>query len=146
MSTIITLDPNNTRTQSLNALGTYNYTVGPANTSGSPAGAGLITVSFAAQVEPKSGLVVTIQQNSVTKATAGPPAVSQTPTSSVTGAGAAPFTAPVFTEIGQAHIDLNILLNCAQGDVISVILSSSLSHDSFLNGIKGILNIRQGQV
>jgi hypothetical protein len=145
MSTIITIDPNNTKAQSINQLGTYNYTVSAANTSGSPAGAGPVTVSFSAQVEPLSGLTITIQQNGTTKASAAAPTAPALQVTT-TGAGSGPITAPLFPEIGQSSTSLSVLLNCAQGDVISVILASALNNDARLNRIQGILNIRSGQV
>lgn len=71
---------------------------------------------------PPSGLSVLIQQNSVTKATAALPAASQN------------------------HVDLQVVLNCAINDVISVVLSSSSAIDKGLNSIKATLNIHPGSV
>jgi hypothetical protein len=136
MSTIITLDPNNDKTQSIIAMGTYNYTVGTA---------GLHTVSFAAQVNPVSALTITIQQNGTTKATAAAPATTST-TVNTTGAGSGPKTAAMSPDIGQNNTSLSVLLNCAANDVISIILASAAPNDNQTQGVQGILNIRRGQV
>lgn len=70
---------------------------------------------------PPSGLTITIQQNGVTKASTSTPASS------------------------QAVVDLQVLLNCAPNDLISVILASSNAQEAAPNQIKGILKISVGQ-
>lgn len=79
-------------------------------------------VSVNATEIPPSGLAIVIQQNSVTKATAALPAAAQN------------------------HVDLQVVLNCAVNDVISVILSSASNADKGINEIKAILNIHPGSV
>jgi hypothetical protein len=45
----------------------------------------------------------------------------------------------------QAEIDLQKIFNCAQGDVISVAISSSSSIDEQLNTVKTTVVVHQGQ-
>lgn len=71
---------------------------------------------------PPSGLIITIQNNGVTQATTT----------------VAPAT-------GQQVVELFALINCAQGDVLSVILSSSAVIDTRLNHFKATLRIAAGQ-
>lgn len=77
-------------------------------------------VSISLSELPPSGMSIVIQQNAVTKASVSSPAISQN------------------------HMDLQIVLNCAINDVISVILSSSNVNDKQLNSIRGTLNIHTG--
>jgi hypothetical protein len=79
-------------------------------------------VSISVTEQPPSGMSIIIQQNGVTKATAATPAAAQN------------------------HIDLQVVLNCAASDVISVVLSSSTPSDENINAIKGILKITPGTV
>lgn len=99
------------QTKVLSNLDTYNHTALTA---------GMYMVAVRATEIPPSGLLLTIQQNSVTKATAALPAAS------------------------QSHIELQVVLNCAINDVISVILSSGSTSDTQLNTVKASLNIHVG--
>jgi hypothetical protein len=136
MSTIITLDPNNDRSQSINQLGMYVYTVKSA---------GLHTASLAINERPVSGITITVLQNATTVLTTSAPTASpSSPT--VTGAGSGPLTAPSVGGLGQQVINARVLLNCAANDTITFTVASATAHDANLNDFKGILNIRQGQV
>lgn len=97
------------------ALDTYNYTVPAAQ-------AGMFVVDVQMGELPPSGLVIDIQQNSVSQAMSSAPAAQ------------------------QAVLDLRKILNCAASDVISVVLSSVQNSDKQLNSIKGLINIRPGSV
>jgi hypothetical protein len=136
MSTTITLDPNNNRSQILNQLGTYNYTVPSA---------GMYTITCNANVRAASGLIIALAQNSTAIATSPTP-TSPSLTTTVTGAGTGPVTASYSSQIGQENINLSSTVTCAAGDVLSATLSSSVAHDSKLNDFKAILNIRPGTV
>ena len=81
---------------------------------------GMYKVSIQVTEMPPSGLSVVIQQNGSTKATAAAPAAS------------------------QSHIELQVVMNTAIGDTLSVILSSSVVTDQTINSVKGILSITQG--
>jgi hypothetical protein len=93
-------------------LDTYNHTTGNS---------GPYLVHLAVSERPPSGVIITIQQNSVTKATTT----------------AAPAAA-------QQLVELKVLLNCAIGDIISVIVTSVSPSDTGPNVIKGTLAIGQG--
>lgn len=82
--------------------------------------AGMYQVSVSVSEQPPSGMSIVIQQNGSQKAASAAPAAS------------------------QGVVMLSVPLNCALGDVISVILSSSVASDKAINQIKGILNIHQG--
>jgi hypothetical protein len=70
---------------------------------------------------PPSGVIIQIKQNGTIKATTStPPAAS------------------------QMVVNLQIVLNCAANDLISVVLSSAQASDTGLNVIKGALNIHIG--
>lgn len=97
----------------INALDTYNHTTLQAQ---------MYTVSLGLTEQPPSGVIITIQQNGVTKASASAPAAS------------------------QAAMSLKTTMNCAQGDLLSVIVASSSASDQNINSIKGILTITPGQV
>jgi lactonase family protein with 7-bladed beta-propeller len=71
-------------------------------------------------ITPPNGISIVIQQNGVTVATAPTPAVSQN------------------------EMNLEVLMACTDGDVISVIVTSSTFVDSNPNHIKGFINIYQG--
>ncbi len=73
-------------------------------------------------VIPPSGLSIVIQQNGSTKATSISPSAAEN------------------------NIDLRIILNCAIGDVISVVLSSSSTSETAINQVKGILKITPGTI
>lgn len=77
-------------------------------------------VSISVSEQPPSGMSILIQQNSATKAS---------------------FSSPTPT---QGAISLQVVLNCAANDVISVVLSSSSANDKGLNSIRGLLNIHPG--
>lgn len=111
MATIIT---GITKTKILTNLDTYNHTTLTA---------GMYTVRCTLSEQPPSGVILTIQQNSVTKAT----------TTTIPGAT-------------QEIVDLQIVLNCAISDVIGVVVTSSNPTDTGKNVIKAILNIHQGSV
>lgn len=83
---------------------------------------GTYVVDCNATVIPASGLSIVIQLNGSTKLTS---------------------TAP--TNAQQA-VNARIVLNCAVGDVISVILSSGSPSDKGLNVVKAILVITPGLV
>lgn len=71
---------------------------------------------------PPSGIVATLSQS-------GSQSVSVS----------TPTTSPV-----QKHIELNGKFNCAVGDILSVVLTSSASVDQSPNLIKTIINLKQG--
>ena len=98
----------------LNSLDTYNHTA-LATT--------MYTVRCTVMEQPPSGVILTIQQNGVTKATT--------------------TTAPA---AAQEVVDLQVVLNCTASDTIAVILSSASTIDTDINTIKAILNIHQGSV
>lgn len=77
-------------------------------------------VSISVSEQPPSGVIITIQQNGSQKAISSAPAAA------------------------QGVVQLQIVLNCAANDVISVILSSAVTSDSKINSIRGLLNIHQG--
>ena len=79
-------------------------------------------VSISVTEQPPSGMSVIIQQNGTTIATAATPAAA------------------------QSHIDLQVVLNCAINDTISVVLSSSTPSDNNINTIRGTLKITPGTV
>lgn len=83
--------------------------------------ASLFFVQATSSENPPSGLVLMIKQNGTTMATS---------------------TAPSAT---QGAVDTLTLLNCAQGDVITVVISSSVPIDQQLNTVKTIIVLRQGQ-
>lgn len=103
-----------TKTKILTNLDTYNHTT---------LASGMYTVRCTLSEQPPSGVILTIQQNSVTKAT----------TTTIPAAA-------------QEIVDLQIVLNCAINDIISIIISSSNPTDTGKNVIKAILNIHQGSV
>jgi hypothetical protein len=72
--------------------------------------------------QPPTGCSITIQQNGSTKATSATPGAT------------------------QLNMKLGVLLNCAIGDVISVILASSNTAESAPNQIKAILKITPGTI
>lgn len=78
-------------------------------------------VSAVASENPPSSLSIVIQLNGVTKATSLTPAAA------------------------QQIVSAQVTLNCAQGDTISVILSSSADIDKQLNTVKTFVVIKQGQ-
>jgi hypothetical protein len=78
----------------------------------------VVSVSFTEI--PPSGLTVAIQQNSSQKSTATVLANS------------------------QETLNQQVILNCASGDVISVVVSSANAVDYNPGALKGIINIRQG--
>lgn len=82
--------------------------------------ASMYFVSIQLSEQPPSGMSILIQQNASTKASFSSPAAA------------------------QGVINLQVVLNCAINDVISVVLSSSNAGDKQLNSIKGILNIHVG--
>lgn len=82
--------------------------------------ASMYMVAISLSELPPSGMSIVIQQNGSTKASVSSPAISQN------------------------HMDLQVVMNCASSDVISVILSSSNSNDQQLNSIRGTLNIHKG--
>jgi len=84
--------------------------------------ASLESVSVSMTEIPPSGISILIQQNGSTKASLSSPAAA------------------------QSVLNLQVILNCASSDVISVIISSSSAIDQQLNTIKGIINIRDGLV
>jgi len=138
MSTIITLDPNNDRSQSLNQLGSYLYTTKAA---------GMHTVSCQVNMQPVSGITITIAQsgsasNSVTSAT---PAAAPTIVSTANAGSGAPATA-IQSNIGQNNTQLAATYNCAIGDVLTITLASSTAIDTNINDFKATLNIRAGTV
>lgn len=77
-------------------------------------------VKVSAQEIPPSGLSIAIQQNGSTKITSIAPAASQN------------------------HIDVQIVLNCASSDLISVVLSSVSAGDTGPNAIQALINIHKG--
>ncbi len=93
------------------ALDTYRYVT---------TAAGMLTVAVTLTEIPTSGVTITIQQNSVTKATS---------TAATTA---------------QSHIDLRTTINCASSDNIDIIISSSSAVEAGPNQIKAILNLRPG--
>jgi hypothetical protein len=84
--------------------------------------ASLYTVSMQLNEIPPSGVSIVINQNGTPMATSLPPSAV------------------------QSHIELSVLLNCAIGDVLTVVVSSSSLSDTGPNAIKALLNIRVGQV
>ena len=84
--------------------------------------ASLYTVSIQLNEIPPSGMSIVIKQNGTTMATSLAPSAV------------------------QSHIELSKLLNCAIGDVLQVVISSSSLSDTGPNAIKALLNIRVGQV
>lgn len=81
---------------------------------------GLYTVEARVNVPPSSSLVITITQNGTTKATSTAP----TP--------------------HQKEVDLRITLNCAQSDVLNIVLTSSAPVDQQPIALKGTGIVRQG--
>jgi hypothetical protein len=77
-------------------------------------------VSIQLTEQPPSGISILLQQNSSTKASFSSPAAQ------------------------QGVINLQVAMNCAINDVISIVISSSSASDQNINAIKGILNIHQG--
>lgn len=69
---------------------------------------------------PPSGLSIAIKQNGSTKITSIAPSASQSP------------------------ISVQIVLNCALNDLISVVLSSAVASDTQLNVVKATINIHKG--
>lgn len=84
--------------------------------------AGPYTVSVKLSVQPGSALIVNILQNGSPKVVSSAPAAS------------------------QISIDVQIELNCALNDTLLITLGSSAAVDNNMNAVKGILNIRQGNV
>jgi len=83
-------------------------------------GANQFLAQIAINELPPSGITLTIKQNTTTVASTSAPAAQQ-----------------------QA-INLAATMNCADGDVISVIVASSTPSDEGPQSFKGILNIRVG--
>lgn len=103
-----------TKTKVLSNLDTYNHTTLAAS---------MYNVKCTLSEQPPSGVIITIQQNGVTKATT--------------------TTAPAAT---QQLVELAVTMNCAISDLLSVIITSSNPTDTGKNAIKAILNIHQGSV
>lgn len=82
----------------------------------------MYTVEVSMTDVPPSSLLVAIQQNGSTKLTS---------------------TAESAT---QNHTEARVTMNCAIGDTLTIVVSSTAPIDSQLNNIKGIINIRQGSV
>lgn len=110
MATTIT---NIAQTKVLNQLDTYNHTALLSS---------MYTVEMDLNEIPPSGITITIQQNSSTKASLSAPAAS------------------------QSAMSLRTILNCAANDIISVIIASSTPSDQLGNSFKGILKITPGTV
>lgn len=102
------------QTKVISNLDTYNHTAGLNS---------MYVVRMTVSEQPPSGVIITIQQNGVTKATT--------------------TSAPAST---QQLVELRTILNCAASDLISVIVSSAVTSDSNINSIKGILKITPGTV
>jgi len=109
-----TVIPEFSSTQVISNLDTYTYTVKSA------------AVHYAsAQLEAlnlPSSLALTISQSGSRSASVSSPAMAA----------------------GQSVLDLSASFNCAAGDVISFVISSSAASDQAINSIKGILNIHIG--
>lgn len=82
--------------------------------------ASMYKVAIRLTESPPSGMIINIQQNGVTKAG---------------------FSVPSSV---QNHIELQVVMNCAVSDLISIILSSSNANDQRINDLSGILTITQG--
>jgi hypothetical protein len=102
------------QTKVISNLDTYNHTALLAS---------MYVVDLAVSELPPSGIIITIQQNGVTKATT--------------------TSAP---QIAQQLVQLRIILNCSINDLISVIVSSANPSDSGPNAFKGILKIIPGTI
>jgi len=82
----------------------------------------IYTVNVQLTETPPSGMSITIKQNSSTMASISSPAAS------------------------QSVMNLQVQLNCAINDTISVVLASSSAIDQQLNNIRAILEISQGTI
>ena len=81
---------------------------------------GIYTVEVRVTEVPPSGLSVLIKQGSSTVATAVSPRTQ------------------------QGNINVRAVINATQGDVLSVVVSSSSAIDQQLNNVKTEINLRQG--
>jgi len=81
---------------------------------------GPYTVSIILTVQPPSGMNIQLKQNSTVVASAA------------------------ISSAQQSHIQLQAPMMCTQGDVMSVVLTSSNPNDANPANIKGILNIHTG--
>ena len=84
--------------------------------------ASIYTVEVQLTETPPSGMSIVIQQNGSPMATLSAPAAS------------------------QSVMDLQVKLNCAISDTISIVLASSSAIDKQLNNIRAILKITPGLV
>lgn len=99
-------------------LGTSTYTVISAV-------AGFISVQVKSTIPLASALQIVINLNGSAQVTSGGAATNPTPTQQSMGAACK--------------------LQCAAGDVITVVLSSANAVDSQPNGVKSIINLYQGE-
>lgn len=84
--------------------------------------AGVHSIYVNTTVKDPSGLVITLSQS---------------------GSRSVSFTSPATS--GQTnHVEMNAKFNCAQGDVLTVAVTSSALIDQPPNLIKSIINLRQG--
>lgn len=84
--------------------------------------AGVHSIFVRTTVKDPSGLVITISRSGSSSDSVASPAAS-----------------------GQTnHVELNAKFNCAIGDILSVVVTSSASVDQPPNLIKSIINLRQG--
>ena len=89
---------------------------------GSVSGAGTYSIFVRSTVKDPSGIVITLSQS---------------------GSQSASFSSPIAS--GQTnHVEMNASFNCAVGDILSVVVSSSAPVDQPPNLIKSIINLRQG--
>lgn len=79
------------------------------------------SVSVFSQVPAPSGLIITINQN---------------------GSPIAPTPAPF--QPSQSEANVMVPLDCSVGDVITIVLSSSISNDPSVPFIKSIINFHRG--
>lgn len=97
-----------------------NVTVGLNTFNHTAASTGMYTVQVQCLENPPSSISILIKQNGSTKATSSAPRAAQAP------------------------IDIQTVLNCTQGDVISVVISSSADIDNQLNTVKANIIVRPG--
>lgn len=84
--------------------------------------AGVHSIYVNTSVKDPSGLVITLSQS---------------------GSQTASFSSPA-TSAQTSHVEMNAKFNCAQGDVLTVAVTSSATVDQPPNLIKSVINLRQG--
>lgn len=105
----------------ITGLGTSSFTVVTASYITVSA---QCTIPCSAQSSSQSALQIVINQNGSAKVTVGGSSTNPTP--------------------NQPSISASTRLNCAAGDVITVVLSSANAIDSVPNNVKGMLNAYAG--